>query len=411
MQRGVVSLILSTCLIVTAPAVVASAPSAPPDAKPSEAATPPITFYVAKGAPGACGPGCQEWIAAEGKFDAESEPRLWELLRKLGDRKLPVYFNSGGGQVLAGFEVGRLLRKRGLTVGVGLTIPTGCDRKHLGDEKCERLKRSGEELAAELDGEHTFCASSCVWAFLGGVRREVAAGGRLGIHDMFMPSTFLSADENGHIGQVPLRQSEADARKSLQSGHAAIAGYLRQMGINPDLLAASRAVPSDQLYFLTRADLFGFGIDRREAAESAWVMTDTPAGMSAVKIIEARDAEAGVFRRSFVSLVCRDKTSVRLQYVRKGDAEAAPRGFRLGVGGRSVPLTRLAAIAQGDRPPAERHYAELPLSALDETSFVIESDDSSGESPDSPARSPVRITVQAAAPVLGALARRCSSGV
>ena len=29
----------------------------------------PMIFFVAKGEPNACGPGCSEWIAAEGTFD------------------------------------------------------------------------------------------------------------------------------------------------------------------------------------------------------------------------------------------------------------------------------------------------------------------------------------------------------
>jgi hypothetical protein len=40
-------------------------------------------------------------------------------LRKLGSRKLPVYFHSPGGSVIAAFQIGRLLRARGLTAGVG----------------------------------------------------------------------------------------------------------------------------------------------------------------------------------------------------------------------------------------------------------------------------------------------------
>ena len=40
-----------------------------------------MVFYVAKGEPGACGPGCQEWIAAEGFIDPNAEfiPELTHL--------------------------------------------------------------------------------------------------------------------------------------------------------------------------------------------------------------------------------------------------------------------------------------------------------------------------------------------
>ncbi|HWK95455.1 MAG TPA: hypothetical protein VNR39_08535 [Pseudolabrys sp.] len=56
----------------------------------------PLIFYVAKGPAEACGEGCDTWIAAEGKFDSGAPERLRQLLKKLGNRKLPIYFHSPG---------------------------------------------------------------------------------------------------------------------------------------------------------------------------------------------------------------------------------------------------------------------------------------------------------------------------
>jgi len=36
---------------------------------------PPMTFYVAKGSPDSCGPGCDRWIAVEGQVDGKIELR------------------------------------------------------------------------------------------------------------------------------------------------------------------------------------------------------------------------------------------------------------------------------------------------------------------------------------------------
>ena len=57
-----------------------------------------------------------------------------------------------------------------------------------------------------------------------------------------------------------------------------------------------------------------------------------------------------------------------------------------------------------------RRYADLPLSALDEATFVIESNETSGQSADSEPRPSIRLTVQGAAPQLAALAQRCGTG-
>src|SRR5438477_5039641 len=59
--------------------------------------TPPIVFYLAKGEDNACGPDCNEWIAAEGQIDAGAAQRLLTILTRLGKRKPPIFFHSPGG--------------------------------------------------------------------------------------------------------------------------------------------------------------------------------------------------------------------------------------------------------------------------------------------------------------------------
>src|SRR5262245_65867612 len=65
--------------------------------KASAASQTPMLFYLAKGEPDSCGPGCNEWIAAEGRFDESSAQRLRALLSRIGQRKLPIFFHSTGG--------------------------------------------------------------------------------------------------------------------------------------------------------------------------------------------------------------------------------------------------------------------------------------------------------------------------
>ena len=58
------------------------------------AGTARLTFFLAKGEPGACGPGCSEWIAAEGTFDRDAATRFDAFLSRLGPRSLPIFFHS-----------------------------------------------------------------------------------------------------------------------------------------------------------------------------------------------------------------------------------------------------------------------------------------------------------------------------
>src|SRR5215468_52155 len=46
----------------------------------------PMMFFVAKGGPNACGPGCSEWIAAEGMIDPDAAQRFRDFLGTLPRR-------------------------------------------------------------------------------------------------------------------------------------------------------------------------------------------------------------------------------------------------------------------------------------------------------------------------------------
>src|SRR5262245_65789191 len=86
----------------------------------------PMIFFVAKGAPNACGPGCSEWIAAEGYFDAGAPERLRAVLARAGNRNLPIYLQSPGGFIDEAMVIGRFLREHQMTAGVARTIPDAC---------------------------------------------------------------------------------------------------------------------------------------------------------------------------------------------------------------------------------------------------------------------------------------------
>ena len=80
-------------------------------------------------------------------------------------------------------EVGRIMRARKLTAGVGRTIPQGCDPTAIREKACDAIKRAGRELRAELRTART-CNSACVYALFGAAAREVGAGAQLGVHSL-----------------------------------------------------------------------------------------------------------------------------------------------------------------------------------------------------------------------------------
>ena len=401
---------------VIALGLVAAAPlgARPGDPSPSEKAVPaadtlpPIVFFVAKGDPDACGPGCREWIAADGRIDPGADDRLRALLRKLGGRKLPIFFHSPGGRVEVALAIGRMLRARGLTAGVARTVPVGCDAKQTREAACDKLKREGRELLADLDMARTMCNSACVFALVGGAVRDLGAGVRLGVHSVRLAAT------SGPGGAGHARVTAAAEQRALQQIYQRIAAYLAEMGIAPRLLAAAREIDTHSLRYLTRDEVVAFGIDRREAVESSWQFIESAASASATKILEARDDESSGFRTTTLTLRCATPLEVTLQYRHEAGAVARslPR-LRLTAGAGSFPLGRAITLAttRGTRRQVEMLDARLPISILREPAFAIEAVESAAAVPD-PSAIEARfatVTVRSLGSGLSQLARSCAA--
>jgi hypothetical protein len=396
------------------PAAPTSKPAAPHKSAPLP---PPIVFFVARGDANACGVGCSEWIAADGTIDAGADDRLRALLKKLGGRKLPIFFHSPGGAVPTGLAIGRLMRQRGLTAGVGWTVPAGCDPKQQIEPACNKLKRSGRDLVAVLDTGHTMCNSSCVYALVGAAVREVGAGVELGVHSSAISFTRKLIDGQGHVTTMPTHVAPTVERKALEGGYATISAYLREMGISQDLLAAARGVEFSQLRHLTRDQLVAFGIDRRETVEGMWLFVDQTSGPTALKVIE--ESRAGAFHKDFLSLTCRNASTLRLLYGRDAGANAAgwpwPVRLRVTASGGSFPLGGpYRTAASGDRGPLDVRSVDLPLSVLGDAAFTIEADNSAASAAAvvgvaAQNSSISKVTVQSAGPGLGELSRRCGN--
>ena len=95
-----------------------------------------LVIYLAKGPANSCGPGCDRWIAVEGKVDEDAAERVRHFLRGVKDAQRPIYFHSPGGSVDQAYAIGRLLRSRKAIARVGRTIVTGCTAGFQIDEAC-----------------------------------------------------------------------------------------------------------------------------------------------------------------------------------------------------------------------------------------------------------------------------------
>lgn len=142
---------------------------------------PPMRFAVVRSASPGCEPLCPEWISAEGTIVRGTPAEFKKLLKKLGDKRLPVIVTSPGGQVEAAWELGRMIRARKLDIGVGLTRFVGCAP---GQKDCKLDPARQGVYAGNIYAAGSYCASACSMMFAGGVRRHVGQWAYMGVHQV-----------------------------------------------------------------------------------------------------------------------------------------------------------------------------------------------------------------------------------
>lgn len=185
------------------------------------------------------------WIAATGVIGPETPARFLEFFATEENVPPQIIFYSPGGNLVAGLELGHLIREAGLAAHIGMT------------------ERSFESHAASCDTwfddvEAGICASSCAYAFLGGRARFLSSpyyrtrepnllgfhqfyGGREQDREMLTPSQI----EGIEVSTLSVAQA--------LTGYIVI--YAIEMGIDPRIVAVASATTSDDLYYPTPAEI------------------------------------------------------------------------------------------------------------------------------------------------------------
>ena len=182
-----------------------------------------MIFYVAHGADSACGPGCSDWIAAEGTVQWDTHKRLIAILDRQAERKLPVIIHAWGDSNLnVAASLGRILRDHGIDTTAGTTDVEACTGKS--ETECFALKRPGGPLAARVTLTDTRCDLACVLTLAGGVHRTLPAGTRMILGGMAIRNRLApNVSEERRQGLTTLFGD--------QFRH-----YLRDMGVEPELV-------------------------------------------------------------------------------------------------------------------------------------------------------------------------------
>jgi hypothetical protein len=274
-----------------------------------------MVFYVVKGAPDACGRGCNRWIAVEGQVDGAAALRFRKFLTR-ADRSLPVYFYSPGGNLDQALAMGAMLREKPVVARVARTVVRECGFESQDSAPCLKLKQSGRELHGDLWTRGAICNSACPYLILGANTREIAPDAQLAIHS---PKVVLH-----FTGGPPTEQMRAAAtQRGIARADRMLSAYVVRMGAEAGLLDLAKTVKFESTHLLTREEIVRFGIDRRELVETPWTFENNNRSMVRKFIMQKNDKDNS-YRLTQWRLICHGVDRFELDFQRQA---TPPAGF------------------------------------------------------------------------------------
>ncbi len=214
-----------------------------------------------------CEPNCSEWIAAQGMIDGETLGQFKSVLAALGQRKLPILIDSGGGLVDDSLSIGRLIRTRGLDVAVTKTAVDACPET---DKLCG-TKKGKTSLRGQPVAKSAKCASSCAFILAAGVRRFVGPTTFVGVHQLRTLQTTAQVLQKFRIEKRLVWGVPTEVRRTLiserrvnektleartpESAYKRVASYFAEMGISNAVMPMLKETPNSSIHWLTRTEL------------------------------------------------------------------------------------------------------------------------------------------------------------
>jgi hypothetical protein len=183
------------------------------------------------------------------------------------------------------------------------------------EEACRALKRSSSDVPAELRSMGANCNSACAYALLGAKVRQIPPGTRLGVHSGRLVRV---SSVDGRVKAGPRDRSSASQKAKTAEFEAQIRRYTREMGIDPALVEMALQVPFEQIRYLSRDEIAGYGIDTRGFQETRWTAANSRQAPFAVfkLLTEAKGVDGKEYRTSLIRLACRNASQVTVAYLR-----------------------------------------------------------------------------------------------
>src|SRR5262245_30515079 len=213
-----------------------------------------MQFHIVRSGHAGCEPDCVQWIAAQGRIVAGTAKQFRKVLREIGDRKLPIFVDSGGGAVDDALAIGRLIRAKELTVAVTRTEFAPCAPA---DAACRKAKTGGE-LRGLARARMSRCASACAFILAGGTRRLVGQGTAVGVHQATATlRTYWVKTRRSFGVPVETEKTLVSSQKVAadRSTNTSIKNHLAEMGISDVLMSLILSTPGDRIRWLAPWEL------------------------------------------------------------------------------------------------------------------------------------------------------------
>ncbi len=169
-------------------------------------------------------------LLLQGGFDPGDSLKFADFMRRAG-RVDEVWFDSPGGLVDEGLEIGRKIRSLGLAT---------------------RIPKNAK------------CASICAFAFLGGVIRYIEPGGRFGLHMFTISGNVELLEEVTELIKTYGPQGAAEIISQIEQESALAAkeqaDYLIEMSVSLRLLFPNYMTSHSDIAWLTRQELVSYNV-------------------------------------------------------------------------------------------------------------------------------------------------------
>ena len=177
-------------------------------------------------------------IYLSGEIDNDTPANMLGIIaaQEAFGRSIRVTFNSPGGNLLAGMQVGRILRDAAAAVSIGTYAKN--PKTGLTDPSSPGV-----------------CLSACALAFLGGTNRWIPEGSVYGVHRFHSPTGSKSSDLD-----------------TAQIISAAIGNYIREMGVAPALFDLMVQAGAKDIYPLNTKQLADLNVVNNGRSAAEWVL-------------------------------------------------------------------------------------------------------------------------------------------